>query len=89
MPALWWLLLALAISRSADARAAMDKGGGGEGAEDHQPRNPASSSPESQDGPPSRPKLLVILVQGVRADYIDHGVHQGFARLAQAGIRAE
>ncbi|KAL3200033.1 hypothetical protein MRX96_043637 [Rhipicephalus microplus] len=26
---------------------------------------------------------------GVRADYIDHAVHQGFARLAQAGIRAE
>ncbi|KAH6931117.1 hypothetical protein HPB50_022241 [Hyalomma asiaticum] len=49
--------------------------------------HPRSPSNDEQQHP--RPKLLVILVQGVRADYIDHAVHQGFARLAQAGIRAE
>ncbi|KAH8022632.1 hypothetical protein HPB51_000932 [Rhipicephalus microplus] len=70
----WWVLWCLATAGVVDA-----------GSGRLNPRSPSSSSNQEQP----RPKLLVILVQGVRADYIDHAVHQGFARLAQAGIRAE
>ncbi|KAH7952143.1 hypothetical protein HPB52_019294 [Rhipicephalus sanguineus] len=70
----WWVLWCLAMAGVVAA-----------GSGRLNPRSPSSSSNEQQP----RPKLLVILVQGVRADYIDHAVHQGFARLAQSGIRAE
>ncbi|KAH7951478.1 hypothetical protein HPB52_009545 [Rhipicephalus sanguineus] len=70
----WWVLWCLAMAGVVAA-----------GSGRLNPRSLSSSSNEQQP----RPKLLVILVQGVRADYIDHAVHQGFARLAQSGIRAE
>lgn len=76
----WWILWCLAMAGIASA--ATGTTGNGR----RQPRSPSSSDEEQQA---TRPKLLVILVQGVRADYIDHAVHPGFARLAQGGIRAE
>ncbi|XP_064471892.1 glycerophosphocholine cholinephosphodiesterase ENPP6-like [Ornithodoros turicata] len=43
----------------------------------------------NEDMPSQKQKLLVVLVQGVRLDYIDHDAHAGFARLARQGVRAE
>lgn len=73
----WWILWCLAMAGIASAVTGTTGNGR------RQPRSP------SEEQQATRPKLLVILVQGVRADYIDHAVHPGFARLAQGGIRAE
>lgn len=75
------LIVASAAVRALLVRPARDAHGGATGSGGDDDNNNLSDR--------SRPKLIVVLVQGVRADYVDHEVHTGFERLARAGVRAE
>lgn len=75
------MIVASAAVRALLVRPARDAHGGATGS--------GGDDDNNNHGDRTRPKLIVVLVQGVRADYVDHEVHTGFERLARAGVRAE
>lgn len=75
------LIVASAAVRALLVRPARDAHGGATGS--------GGDDDNNNHGDRTRLKLIVVLVQGVRADYVDHEVHTGFERLARAGVRAE